>query len=99
MCISLICVITFVFCSFTVSEYREEDVINYNIKAKELEQKPSEMTHDNDLVHYALDKINEDRAQYKLPPVNLSRNIAAQIHAENLLAQEINSLPIGRRMV
>lgn len=39
---------------------------------------------DSDLVKYALDKINEDRAKYNLFPVNLSKNQAAQSHAQSL---------------
>jgi uncharacterized protein YkwD len=34
---------------------------------------------------YALEKINEDRKKYDLPPVELSDNQAAQIHAEDVL--------------
>ena len=64
----------------------EDDIIFYGKKVQGLEQKPPKIDHDNDLVRYALDRINEDRANYKLPPVNLSKNKAAQIHAENLFA-------------
>jgi Cysteine-rich secretory protein family len=46
-------------------------------------QKP-EFTINNDLVQYALKKINEDRIKFNLPPVELSQNKAAQIHAEDL---------------
>lgn len=38
-----------------------------------------------DLVQYALNKINEDRSRLNLSPVQLSRNPAAQIQAENIL--------------
>lgn len=44
----------------------------------------SEIESINNLVHYALDRINEDREKYDLSPVNLSENKAAQIHADNL---------------
>lgn len=40
----------------------------------------------NELVQYALEKINEDRAKNNLKPVLLSSNTAAQIHAEDVLA-------------
>jgi hypothetical protein len=72
--------------NFLLNETIEEDTIFYGIKAHGLEQESSKIDHDDDLVLYALDKINEDRASYKLPPVNLSKNKAAQIHAENLFA-------------
>lgn len=38
-----------------------------------------------ELREYALKKINEDRAQFKLSPVELSDNEAAQVHAEDVL--------------
>ena len=38
-----------------------------------------------ELREYALKKINEDRAQFKLSPVELSDNKAAQVHAEDVL--------------
>jgi uncharacterized protein YkwD len=38
-----------------------------------------------DLVQYTLNKINEDRSRFNLSPVQLSRNPAAQIQAENIL--------------
>lgn len=37
------------------------------------------------LRQYALEKINEDRKKYDLPPVELSDNQAAQVHAEDVL--------------
>lgn len=40
-----------------------------------------------DLVQYALEKINEDRQKNNLNPVLLSHNSAAQIHAEDVLEQ------------
>ena len=46
--------------------------------------KKQEFTINNDLVQYALKKINEDRMKFNLPPVELSQNKAAQIHAEDL---------------
>jgi uncharacterized protein YkwD len=39
----------------------------------------------SDLELYALQRINEDRAAAGLSPVSLSRNAAAQIHAEDML--------------
>ena len=39
----------------------------------------------SDLRQYALGLINEDRADHGLPPVQLGRNIAAQMHAEDML--------------
>jgi uncharacterized protein YkwD len=38
-----------------------------------------------ELVQHALDLINEDRADFGLPPVELSDNQAAQAHAEDVL--------------
>ena len=49
----------------------------------ELDQKPAFIINE-DLVQYALKKINEDRMKFNLPPVELSQNKAAQIHAEDL---------------
>jgi Uncharacterized protein with SCP/PR1 domains len=36
------------------------------------------------LRRYALERINEDRESFNLPPVGLSSNMAAQIHAEDV---------------
>lgn len=41
----------------------------------------------DELVQYALEKINEDRQKNNLNPVLLSYNSAAQIHAEDVLKQ------------
>jgi uncharacterized protein YkwD len=38
----------------------------------------------DELVQHALDKINKDRADFGLPPVELSSNQAAQAHAEDV---------------
>ncbi len=40
-----------------------------------------------ELVQFALEQINEDRTKNNLNPVILSHNTAAQIHAEDVLAQ------------
>jgi hypothetical protein len=40
------------------------------------------------LKQYALKKINEDRANFNLPPVQLSDNYATQAHADELLKTE-----------
>src|SRR5579885_959248 len=48
-------------------------------------QASSDLTLDQ-LVQHALLKINQDRAKYGLPPVNLSPNRAAQAHAEDMLS-------------
>jgi uncharacterized protein YkwD len=37
-----------------------------------------------ELVHHVLDRINKDRSDFGLPPVELSSNQAAQIHAEDV---------------
>ena len=37
-----------------------------------------------ELVQHALDQINKDRADFGLPPVQLSTNLAAQAHAEDV---------------
>ncbi len=39
----------------------------------------------DELRKYALEKINEDRGKFGLPPVELSNNDAAQVHAEDVL--------------
>lgn len=39
----------------------------------------------DDLYDYALELVNKDREQNGLPPVKLSNNLAAQIHAEDVL--------------
>ncbi len=41
-------------------------------------------THE-ELIQYALELINIDRAKHNLPPVTLGKNIAAQKHAEDML--------------
>lgn len=52
-------------------------------------------THSSSLVYqlkqYALEKINNDREKFGLDPVQLSRNIAAQEHAEDMLATKVLS--------
>jgi len=55
-----------------------------NPRSLEIQQQPN-IAVDNSLLQYALNKINEDRAKFNLPPVQLSRNEAAQIHAEDIL--------------
>ena len=45
----------------------------------------------DNLKQYALKKINEDRLKFNLSPVELSKNEAAQIHAEELLKTKIVS--------
>ena len=69
-----------------LSGYTEKNVIFNSIKVQGTEDRLSELRRDNGLVQYALDKINEEREKYSLSPVNLSKNNAAQIHAENLFA-------------
>ena len=49
---------------------------------RELEQRPNFTA---DLVQYTLNKINEDRSKFNLPPIQLSHNEAAQIQAEDIL--------------
>lgn len=46
---------------------------------------PSKSYTHEELVEYALELINEDRAKHNLPPVRLGNNIAAQRHAEDML--------------
>lgn len=55
-----------------------------NPKSLETTQQPN-IAVENSLQQYALNKINEDRAKYNLPLVQLSSNEAAQIHAEDIL--------------
>ncbi len=45
---------------------------------------PKTYTHE-ELVQYALELINADRAKHNLPPVTLGKNIAAQKHADDML--------------
>jgi uncharacterized protein YkwD len=42
----------------------------------------------NNLVQYALERINEDRIKYNSTPINISHNEAAQIHAQDLLEEK-----------
>lgn len=44
-----------------------------------------------ELKQYALERINEDRKQYGLPPVDLSNNVAAQAHADDLYKTKYHS--------
>ncbi len=44
---------------------------------------PNTIPHE-EMVQYALDLINKDRADYGLPPVELGTNQAAQVHAEDV---------------
>jgi hypothetical protein len=90
--ITLICVIGSIMSTFIHNDHGKGVVTNYDIQAKELEHTQSETADYNDLVQYALKKINEVRITHKLPSVNLSENNAAQIHAENLFATR-NQLP------
>jgi hypothetical protein len=57
----------------------------YIAKAKpvDLEQRLPKFT--TQLIRYALNKINEDRSKFNLPPVQLSYNEAAQIQAADIL--------------
>ena len=57
-------------------------VVNPN--SLEIQYQPN-IAVDKSLQQYALNKINEDRAKYDLPPVHFSSNEAAQIHAEDIL--------------
>jgi len=42
------------------------------------------MLPDDKLIQYTLQKINQDRSELALPSLKLSKNKAAQIHAEEL---------------
>ena len=42
----------------------------------------------SDLQHYALGLVNKDRADHGQPPVELGWNIAAQLHAEDMLEHD-----------
>jgi len=48
---------------------------------------PAVKKSDKELVQFALEQINKDRAKNNLKPVILSRNTAAQTHAEDVLSQ------------
>ena len=50
----------------------------------------SKKSHD-ELVQYALEEINKDRAKNNLNPVLLSTNVAAQNHADDVIAQRMIS--------
>lgn len=66
--------------SFTVENSPEiEEPVEYS-----LSERPSG-TMLNELRNYAVTKINEDRARFSLPPLDLSQNTAAQHHAEDIL--------------
>jgi uncharacterized protein YkwD len=52
------------------------------------EQEAVEPTLHEQLVQYALSKINKDRQDYHLPPVQLSDNMAAQFHAADVYANK-----------
>ena len=45
----------------------------------------------NEVVQYALKKINEDRFRYNIPAVNLSYNTTAQLQAEDMLRTRLIS--------
>jgi len=45
----------------------------------------------NDVVQYALRKINEDRSRFNIPAVKLSNNTAAQLQAEDMLRPRLIS--------
>jgi uncharacterized protein YkwD len=72
----------------------DNNSISYHIiKPKPLQldkQSKFDVANDN-LRQYALKKINEDRVRFNLSPVELSKNEAAQIHAEELLKTRILS--------
>ena len=44
-----------------------------------------------ELKQYAVDRINDDRNQYGLPPVLLSNNLAAQAHADDMYKTKYHS--------
>lgn len=54
-------------------------------------QKPIGTMSYNDIVQYALRKINEDRARFNIPAVKLSENRAAQLEAEDMLRTRLIS--------
>jgi uncharacterized protein YkwD len=53
-------------------------------------QKPTTMSYNN-VVQYALRKINEDRSRFNIPAVELSNNTAAQLQAEDMLRSRLIS--------
>jgi uncharacterized protein YkwD len=54
-------------------------------------QKPIAAMSYNDVVQYALRKINEDRSRFNIPAVKLSNNTAAQLQAEDMLRSRLIS--------
>jgi uncharacterized protein YkwD len=54
-------------------------------------QKPTATMSYNEVVQYALKKINEDRSRYNIPAVKLSYNTAAQLQAEDMLRKRLIS--------
>jgi uncharacterized protein YkwD len=46
---------------------------------------------DNELEQYALQRINEDRAKFGISQVSLGDNMAAQVHAEDILKTRVTS--------
>jgi uncharacterized protein YkwD len=54
-------------------------------------QKPIAAMSYNDVVQYALRKINEDRSRFNIPAVKLSNNTAPQLQAEDMLRSRLIS--------
>jgi len=71
----------------TISE--KIDTITKSTSTQEPDSNPEPVIKksDRELVQFALEKINQDRAKNNLTPVILSRNTAAQTHAEDVLSQ------------
>ena len=63
---------------------------NHN-SSQPLNQKPIAALSYNDVVQYALRKINEDRSRFNIPVVKLSNNTAAQLQAEDMLKTRLIS--------
>jgi uncharacterized protein YkwD len=67
---------------------------NYNSNqgaTSPLIQKPIATMSYNDVVQYALRKINEDRSRFNIPVVKLSNNTAAQLQAQDMLRTRLIS--------
>lgn len=74
------------------SEVKVGDFVELEPVADDGEEQPADQ--DSTLIvlrQYALDRINEDRADFGLEPVELSNNKAAQVHAEDVLKTRLIS--------
>jgi uncharacterized protein YkwD len=92
--IKLIVIIVVVFVVITISIIAGVITTNYDSNQGATSspiQKPIGTMSYNDIVQYALRKINEDRARFNIRAVKLSENTAAQLQAEDMLRTRLIS--------